>query len=178
MKTFEQQLAQYAAYHRDPRNIASHFLGVPMIMFAVVILLSRPVLFDVAGLPVSPALLVALATGFYYLRLHAGTGLLMALVLAAMLWWARQIATLDIAAWLGWGAGLFVIGWIIQAIGHVFEGRKPAFLDDLVGLIVGPLFVLCEALFALGLLPAARSAVEAEVGPVRRNGSAPDKLAA
>ncbi len=178
MKTFEQQLAQYAAYHRDPRNIATHFLGVPMIMFAVVILLSRPPLFDVAGLPVSPALLVALATGLYYLRLHAGTGLLMALVLAAMLWWARQIAALDTAAWLGWGGGLFVVGWIIQAIGHVFEGRKPAFLDDLVGLIVGPLFVLCEALFALGLLQRARSAVEAQVGPVRRNGSNPTKLAA
>jgi uncharacterized membrane protein YGL010W len=178
MKTFEQQLAQYAAYHRDPRNIATHFVGVPMIMFAVVILLSRPVLFSVAGLPVSPALLVALVTGAYYLRLHAGTGLVMALVLAAMLWWARQIATLDTAAWLGWGAGLFVVGWVIQAIGHVFEGRKPAFLDDLVGLIVGPLFVLCEALFAMGLLQRARSAVEAEAGPVRRNGSDRTKLAA
>jgi uncharacterized membrane protein YGL010W len=178
MKTFEQQLAQYAAYHRDPRNIATHFLGVPMIMFAVVILLSRPVLFSVAGLPVSPALLVALVTGLYYLRLHAGTGLLMALVLAAMLWWARQVAVLDTAGWLGWGAGLFVVGWVIQAIGHVFEGRKPAFMDDVAGLIVGPLFVLCEALFALGLLRRARSAVEAEAGPVRRNGSAPNKLPA
>jgi uncharacterized membrane protein YGL010W len=178
MKTFEQQLAQYAAYHRDPRNIATHFLGVPMIMFAVVILLSRPTLFAVAGLPVSPALLVAVVTGLYYLRLHAGTGLLMALVLAAMLWAARQIAALDTAAWLGWGAGLFVVGWIIQAIGHVFEGRKPAFLDDLMGLIVGPLFVLCEALFALGLLQRARSAVEAQAGPVRRNRGDPAKLAA
>ena len=178
MKTFEQQLAKYAAYHRDPRNIATHFVGVPMIMFAVVILLSRPVLFSIAGLPVSPALLVALAAGLYYLRLHAGTGLLMALVLVGMLWWARQLAALDTSAWLGWGAGLFVVGWIIQAIGHVFEGRKPAFLDDLVGLIVGPLFVLCEALFALGLLQQARAAVAAEVGPVRRNRGDRAKLAA
>jgi len=178
MKTFEQQLAQYAAYHRDPRNIASHFLGVPMIMFAVVILLSRPQLFAAGGLPVTPALLVAAVTGLYYLRLHAGTGVLMATVLAAMLWVAHGIAALDTAAWLGWGGGLFVVGWIIQAIGHVFEGRKPAFVDDLMGLIIGPLFVLCEALFALGLLKQARAAVEAQAGAVRRNRRDQAKLAA
>ena len=169
MKTFEQQLTQYAAYHRDPRNIASHFLGVPMIMFAVVVLLSRPLLLTAAGIPVTAALLVALVTGAYYLRLHAGTGVLMALILAAMLWFAQHIAALETGAWLGWGAGLFVVGWIIQAIGHVYEGRKPAFVDDLMGLIIGPLFVLCEALFALGLLQQARSTIEGSVGPVRRN---------
>ena len=169
MKTFEQQLTQYAAYHRDPRNIASHFLGVPMIMFAVVVLLSLPLLLNAAGIPVTAALLVALVTGAYYLRLHAGTGVLMALILAAMLWFGQHIAALETGAWLGWGAGLFVVGWIIQAIGHVYEGRKPAFVDDLMGLIIGPLFVLCEALFALGLLQQARSTIEGSVGPVRRN---------
>jgi uncharacterized membrane protein YGL010W len=169
MKTFEQQLAQYAAYHRDPRNIATHFVGVPMIMFSVVVLLSRPALFHAGGLPVTAALLAAAATGAYYLRLHVGTGLLMVLLLAAMLWFAHGIAALGTGTWLAWGAGLFVIGWIIQAIGHVYEGRKPAFVDDLIGLIIGPLFVLCEALFALGLLPSAKSAVEAEAGPIRRH---------
>ena len=42
MKTLIDHLSQYADYHRDPRNIHTHFVGVPMIMFAVVILLSRP----------------------------------------------------------------------------------------------------------------------------------------
>lgn len=28
--------------------------------------------------------------------------------------------------------------------------KKPAFVDDLVGLIIGPLFVLAEAMFMLG----------------------------
>ena len=133
MKTFEQQLTQYAAYHRDPRNIASHFLGVPMIMFAVVVLLSRPLLLNAAGIPVTAALLVALVTGAYYLRLHAGTGVLMALILAAMLWFGQHIAALETGAWLGWGTGLFVVGWIIQAIGHVYEGRKPRSLSACSG---------------------------------------------
>ena len=68
MKTLIDHLAQDAAYHRDPRNIHTHFVGVPMIMFAVVLLLSRPVWWA-AGVPVSPALVCAVAAGAFYLRL-------------------------------------------------------------------------------------------------------------
>ena len=35
-------LVQYATYHRDRRNIASHFVGVPMIVFALGVLLAKP----------------------------------------------------------------------------------------------------------------------------------------
>ena len=35
-------------------------------------------------------------------------------------------------------------------VGHWWEGRKPAFVDDLVGLLVGPMFVVAEWLFAAG----------------------------
>lgn len=31
MKTLIDHLSQYADYHRDPRNIRTHFVGVPMI---------------------------------------------------------------------------------------------------------------------------------------------------
>ena len=34
MRGATELLSQYAAYHRDRRNIASHFVGVPMIVFA------------------------------------------------------------------------------------------------------------------------------------------------
>ena len=42
MKTLVDHLAQYAAYHRDRRNIVTHFVGIPMIVLAVTVLLSRP----------------------------------------------------------------------------------------------------------------------------------------
>src|SRR5262249_21384898 len=54
-------------------------------------------------------------------------------------------------AWLPAGIGLFVVGWVLQFIGHYFEGRKPAFVDDLIGLLVGPLFIAAETAFMLGL---------------------------
>jgi uncharacterized membrane protein YGL010W len=34
-------------------------------------------------------------------------------------------------------AGLFVFGWILQFIGHAFEGKRPEFFRDLRFLFVG-----------------------------------------
>jgi uncharacterized membrane protein YGL010W len=50
------------------------------------------------------------------------------------------------------GLGVFFLGWLIQFMGHWFEGRKPAFVDDVVGLMVGPMFVVGEVLMFFGFL--------------------------
>ena len=166
MKTLIDHLAQYAAYHRDPRNIHTHFVGVPMIMFAVVILLSRPT-WMAGEMPVSPALLGALAASIFYFRLDTRFGLVMAALLAAQLVAGQWVALQTTAVWLATGIGLFVVGWVIQFVGHYYEGRKPAFVDDLTGLIVGPLFVVAEWAFVLGLRKEVQAAVEERSGPVR-----------
>jgi uncharacterized membrane protein YGL010W len=170
MKTLVDQLSQYADYHRDPRNILTHFVGVPLILWAVVILLSRPAweLVALGGLPCSPALVAALLACCYYLLLDMRYGLAMAVVLAAMLALAVPLARQDTSVWLGWGLGIFVVGWVIQFVGHWWEGRKPAFMDDIVGLLIGPLFVMAEMGFGLGLRREVQQAVEERSGPVRR----------
>lgn len=167
MKTLEDQLAGYAAYHRDSRNIATHFVGIPLIVAAVAVLLSRPAV-EIGGLPLSPCIVACAVTALYYLRLSAGLGLLMAALLALAAWLGAWAAALPMAGWLGVGVGGFVVGWVFQFVGHYWEGRKPAFVDDLIGLVIGPLFVVVEALFMAGLLPELRRAVEA--GAVRRGG--------
>jgi uncharacterized membrane protein YGL010W len=53
---------------------------------------------------------------------------------------------------------------VIQFVGHYFEGRKPAFLDDVMGLAIGPLFVVAEVCFLAGWRGDVRRAVEARVG--------------
>jgi uncharacterized membrane protein YGL010W len=35
---------------------------------------------------------------------------------------------------------LFVLGWILQFIGHMFEGKKPSFLSNPIYLLVGPVW--------------------------------------
>jgi uncharacterized membrane protein YGL010W len=42
-------------------------------------------------------------------------------------------------------APMFVVGWAFQGIGHYFEGKKPAFIDDKRNLIVGLLWWLKES---------------------------------
>lgn len=166
MRTLEDQLSNYANYHRDRRNIATHFVGVPMIVAAVAVLLSRPT-FGMAGLSLSPAVLAIAATALYYLKLDLKLGLLMTMLLALCGWLGSWAAAQSTATWLSIGAGGFVVGWIIQFVGHIWEGRKPAFVDDIMGLIIGPLFVTVEALFLMGLLPQLQTAIEARAGKTR-----------
>ena len=169
MKTLVDHLSQYAAYHRDPRNIATHFVGIPLIVLAVAVLLSRPGA-EVAGVWISPALLVSLAAAVFYLRLDRALGVLMTVLLGLCLWAGHALAIQSTPMWLGWGVGMFVAGWVIQFVGHYYEGRKPAFVDDLSGLIIGPLFVVAEMGFLLGLGKGLKRRIEATAGPVRGRG--------
>ena len=41
------------------------------------------------------------------------------------------------AAYWWWVAGLFVVGWVFQFIGHAFEGKPPEFFKDWRFLFVG-----------------------------------------
>lgn len=157
-------LSQYAAYHRDRRNIATHFVGVPMIMFGVLVLLSRPG-FMLGGVSLTPALLaLAPVLAWTLSRGAAALGALTTLAWLLLAWLAHRLA-FDASAWLAWGLGFFVVGWVIQFIGHYYEGRKPAFVDDLIGLLVAPMFVLLEMTAPLGLFARLLAEVNRRAGP-------------
>ena len=68
-----------------------------------------------------------------------------------------------------------ILGWILQFIGHYWEGRKPAFVDDILGLVIGPLFILAEATFALGFRREVLHAIEQIAGPPRSRRKGPAK---
>ncbi len=164
MKTLVEHLSQYAAYHRDKRNIATHFVGIPMIMLAIGILLARPSVL-MAGWPVSPTLVLVGILALFYLHLHRLLGLWMLLFLGVVYWVGQTVAAQSTTIWLGWGLGLFVVGWVWQFVGHLYERRKPAFFDDVMGLFIGPLFVLAELCFLLGKFKPLQTQIEAKVGP-------------
>ena len=163
-------MVQYAHYHRDRRNILTHLLGIPLIFTAIGVWLAQP-LWPVAGLMLSPAWLAWGLTSLWYLSRGvpllglatcAVNGLLIALAHALVRWaQARGLSGLQA------GLLLFVAGWVLQFVGHFFEGRKPAFVDDLVGLLTGPMFVVAEVLMTLGALGALRQVLEQEAGPTR-----------
>ena len=158
-------LSQYAEYHRDRRNIVTHFVGVPMIVFAVGVLLARPS-FAVGGLTLTPAWIVFVPTVLWYLsRGNLVLGACVSAAVGVLLLLAQQVAGGSIANWLTWGIGFFALGWLIQFLGHWYEGKKPAFVDDIVGLLVGPMFVTAEAMFMLGWNKPLLDEIERRAGP-------------
>jgi uncharacterized membrane protein YGL010W len=132
--------ADYAAYHQTSGNKAFHRIGIPMIMLTLIGMLTLVPLFDVGTVRVDAAmLLIAASTAWYFLvewRLAI-----------AML--AVSIAMYFIGAWipLPISAALFVLGWILQFIGHsVYEKKRPAFFRNFVHLLVGPLWILNDVI--------------------------------
>ncbi|RZL32719.1 MAG: DUF962 domain-containing protein [Rubrivivax sp.] len=159
-------MAQYAAYHRDRRNITTHFIGIPLIVFAISALLARAE-FTVGDTPMNAAILAwALSALWYLTRGNFMLGAATAVVNGVLTALAMAVATTgSTIGWLVIALGSFIIGWIFQFIGHYYEGRKPAFVDDLVGLLVGPMFVVGEALFMLGWGRPLLEEIERRVGP-------------
>ena len=77
----------------------------------------------------------------------------MLVITAALVWSATRSPALGtMQGWI-WFAVLFVGGWILQLVGHGFEGRKPALADNLFQIFVAPIFLAAEVFFALGYKP-------------------------
>jgi uncharacterized membrane protein YGL010W len=133
-------LAHYGESHRNRTNELIHLVAIPAIMVSIVGLLF-------AAHPWVAYAFVA-ASLVYYARLRAPV------LLAIMVAWTAVMFALVFAMGryvLPISAGVFIVGWIFQFIGHKIEGRKPSFFEDLQYLYVGPLFVVVWALKRMGI---------------------------
>ncbi|MFN2632913.1 MAG: DUF962 domain-containing protein [Thermoanaerobaculia bacterium] len=138
MKRVDALLAEYGSYHRTRGNFACHAVGVPLIAFGILSFL-RLVPLPLAGWTAAETLIAAAFVFYAALDLPLAVALLV------------PEALLDLAAHAtdSWKVGLaaFVVGWIFQGIGHArYEKKAPAFLRNLVHLLIGPLFLVNELL--------------------------------
>jgi len=144
---FERQLAIYSSYHRDGRNRATHFIGIPAIVFSILVPLAL-----VSDSGISLAVLVGILAILGWVALDRTIGIAMiAMILPFVLvadWIARSHGSGT--AWMVF-AVFFVGGWALQLLGHVWEGRRPALADNLFQAFIGPMFIMAEILMALGL---------------------------
>jgi uncharacterized membrane protein YGL010W len=162
MPSLVDHLTNYATYHRDKRNIATHFAGIPMIVVGAQAALAR------IGIgPLNASVAATWAASSYYRKLDPKFGRWMTAVMGATSAIGMAIAALPLPVWAAASSTLFVGGWAIQFLGHKLEGEKPAFLDDLQSLLIGPLFLVAEAAFALGLEGELREQIERVAGPTR-----------
>ncbi|HEX4504968.1 MAG TPA: Mpo1-like protein [Alphaproteobacteria bacterium] len=147
MRTQRQFLDEYRKTHSNPTNAWVHTICVPIILFASIGMLWTLPLGLWVGLaaPLAPwvngATVVALLTLIFYATLSARAVLYMTAIFAvcAVIVIAMGNAGLPVL-WIC--AALWVAAWLGQFYGHHVEGAKPAFLDDVVFLLIGPLFIL------------------------------------
>jgi uncharacterized membrane protein YGL010W len=127
-------IAEYGDYHRDRRNLICHEIGIPLIVLAIIALLR------LVALPgnLTLATVAVVALELYYIIAFWRTfraavsiaivGLILLYLVSIFVTWPLAIAA-------------FVVGWIFQFVGHAYEGKSPAFLTNLLHLLVGPLWV-------------------------------------
>ena len=131
--------ADYARFHATSGNQACHSVGIPMIVFAILAMLAHVSVAPVGGFTLTAAELLLAAITIYYLTLDTVLALLMLLVAAVFVAAGRHVPLLL-------ALSLFVLGWILQFIGHyVYEKKAPAFFQNLTHLLVGPLWILAKA---------------------------------
>jgi len=172
MKTIEEQMAFYAAYHQDARNKATHFVGVPAIMLSLFIPLAW-IRFDAGGVTLTAAMLFAAVVLIYYFLLDVPLALAMLVITGILVLLGEKIAALGSVQGWSWFAVLFVGGWILQLVGHVFEGRKPALADNLFQIFVAPIFLVAEVFFLVGYKPALHARVQKRALEIRNRGLTP-----
>lgn len=150
MKSLAQHLAQYKSVHFNRYNLMTHFIGIPLIIWAVMMLLtgiSFP--YQIMGQTVNLATLVTFMVLAYYWLLAPK------LAFGLSIWFIASLISVSLVQTeqpLLLGGMVFIVGWLFQFVGHYFERAKPAFVDDLNQLLIGPLFLMAEVYFSLGLL--------------------------
>lgn len=161
MKTLDQQMAIYAGYHCNRWNKLTHFIGVPAIIFAILIPMSWISIGD--GITLAHVLVGAVLA--YYFLLDVPLALAAAVPTGALFLAARLVSETGATSGWIWFGVFFAGGWIFQLVGHVFEGRKPALADNLFQIFVAPIFLVAEIFFALGFKRDVLEKVEAQLAP-------------
>jgi len=130
------RLDEYTAFHRSFANEVCHFIGIPLIICGAGTLLGAVPLFNLGSFVITLSEPVLLMISLFYVIEARGLGLITALLMTALGVLGR---TLPFTV----GLALFLFGWALQFIGHArFEGSSPAFLRNLLHLLVGPAWLV------------------------------------
>ena len=165
MKSLETLLSIYKSSHLNKKNIVTHFVGIPLILWSAALFFAT-FSFSVAGYETNIMQIIAVLIFAYYLVLDSKLGVI-AIALIAPIWYhANSFAGSENAYML---AGIvFLIGWIFQFIGHHYEKAKPAFFDDIKQLLIGPLFLIAEICFYFKLFTGLEKQVTDEALELRK----------
>ncbi len=138
-RNVDRLLERYGEFHRNRANKAIHWVCVPLIVWSALGALW-------SASPVAAYVAIG-ATMMFYLWLSLRLALGMLGVIALMVWPLTVLGSRALIV----SIAVFVAAWIGQFIGHIVEGRKPAFLEDVRSLLIGPAWLLADLYRRLGI---------------------------
>lgn len=138
MKSLEAWLDEYSVTHQNPVNKKIHKICVPVISLSLLGMLFAIPLPLIPFVPLNGAWLAVCYMLVFYRTFGQSVLLIMLAVLAGAM---GAIYLLNSLFSFYFYLGLFILGWIGQAIGHHLEGKRPAFFQDLSFLLIGPLWI-------------------------------------
>lgn len=152
MRSIHEWFGSYAADHRNPTNRAIHWVCVPTIMWAVIAALWTIPSSTAWTRPGAWAVLAMFVVFLFYRRLSRNLAYAMAIAFAisgATVW--ALYGALGPHGLLILAGALFVLAWVGQFVGHAIEGQRPAFLTNVVQLLIGPAWLMGKLLRRLGI---------------------------
>lgn len=141
MRTYQQWMDEYGVSHQNHTNQMVHKVCVPLITLTVVgFLWCLPTPASFATVPFLNWATIGVSLGLiFYLTLNfvMFIGMLVqTFIMCAICHYLDRAGIL-----LPFCIIVFVLAWIGQFWGHKIEGKKPSFLQDIVFLMIGPLWV-------------------------------------
>lgn len=167
MKEFITQARSYAQYHQNKATFYTHLAGVPLLIFGVMIFLGFFQLIVPGVLKTTLANIATLILLGYYFMLRWTLALFACPVLFLLLWISYLVSHAGPTHFALWVLAIVLVsGVVLQAVGHIIEGKKPAFMDNFSQVFIAPLFLLAEVCFMAGIMSNLKNQIHDQPQPV------------
>lgn len=136
-QTINELLDEYSESHQNRTNKLIHYIAVPIIYWSISAMLWVVKLPYVENL----AIVITALVSIYYISKEIKLAVQMILFSILCLILSNFIESQGLPL-LYISAGLFIVAWIFQFIGHILEGKKPSFFKDMQFLLIGPAWIV------------------------------------
>ena len=144
-------LTGYAASHRHPFNIFVHMIGIPTIMFGILIPLTWAST-DIAGISLNLAHVVMVGFFLFYLTLDTVFAIVFLVIALIMTEFAGLVGEKPTAISGTVAAVAFFGGYIAQFVGHAVEKSMPVLVKHPIQAnLAAPFFTVVELFKIFGL---------------------------
>jgi len=146
------KLNRYEEYHTKCATKVTHFIGIPLVIFAIMTLASWihirvPGFFDISLLWIFS--ITVLVFSYFMDVMLAAVVTVMFLVFALII----SLVLKEAPSWLNLQVFLytFIIGLVLQLVGHFIETKKLSLGKDYMLVLIAPLFLAAELMSYFGL---------------------------